>query len=454
MKITQSKTKDLLATITVNISLNDYNEKVEKILKDYKKTSVIPGFRKGKTPMSIINKKYRTSVLVDQVNKLVQDELYKHITTKKLRVLGSPMPIEDNKIDWEKDEEFILKYKVGLAPDFEINISTKDKIDYFVIKADKKLVDSYCKDVARRYGEMKHPEISEKGDLILCSIHQVDEKGDLLNDGIKNEATVSLDFISDKKILNKFIGIKKEKSVIVNVIKAFKNHADLSSMLNISKDELNNLTSTDFQFTVKNINRLTPAKYDKDLFDKVYGKDNVKNEKDFRKKIKEDAENQFIGESDRMLKNDVVTYMLDKLKLSLPDQFLKHWLLKTSEKPLTVELIDKEYDMYSKSLKWQLIENKILEQYNIKVTNEDSLSYTKQLVAMQMKQYGQPEAEDKQLADIANNILKNEEEKKKIYNQLFDQKTLKIYKENFKLNKKSITYDDFIKLASEKNKKM
>tara|TARA_B100000401_G_C52795950_1_gene715885 strand:- start:1678 stop:2118 length:441 start_codon:yes stop_codon:yes gene_type:complete len=146
--------------------------------------------------------------------------------------------------------------------------------------------------------------------------------------------------------------------------------------------------------------------------------------------------------------------MLDKLKLSLPDQFLKHWLLKTSEKPLTVELIDKEYDMYSKSLKWQLIENKILEQYNIKVTNEDSLSYTKQLVAMQMKQYGQPEAEDKQLADIANNILKNEEEKKKIYNQLFDQKTLKIYKENFKLNKKSITYDDFIKLASEKNKKM
>jgi trigger factor len=151
-----------------------------------------------------------------------------------------------------------------------------------------------------------------------------------------------------------------------------------------------------------------------------------------------------------MLKNDVVTYFIDKLKLKMPDEFLKRWLLKTSEQPITIEVLDKEYDMYAKSLQWQLIENKVMEIFNIKVTQDDVLAHAKKLIGIQMKQYGQPEGDDKQLTDIANNILKNEEERKKIYDQIFDERTLKVYKENFKLTEKSISYDDFVKLASEK----
>ena len=450
MKITQSKAKDLMATISVEVVAKDYNDKVNKILKDYRKTAVIPGFRKGKTPISIINKKYRTSVVVEEVNKLIQDELYKYITEGKVRVLGSPMPLDENKIDWENDQDFKFVYEIGLAPEFDIKITTKDKLDYYKIEADPKLIDRYCNDIAKKYGKMSNPEVSAEGDLIYCTIHQLDIDGKLMENGVKNEATVSMDHITDKKIKKQFLGVKIGDALKVNVMKAFSNHHDLSAMLNITHKQLHALVSEDFNFTVKNVNRLQPAELNKELFDKVYGPGSVKNLKGFKAKIKEEAEVQFVSESDRMLKNDIVTYLIAKLKLKMPDEFLKRWLVKTSEQPITMEMLNTEYDMYAKSLQWQLIENKILEKYEIKVTQEDIVDHTKRLVAMQMKQYGQAQGDDKQLTDIANNILKNEEEKKKVYEQIFDQRTLVVYKENFKLKEKSITYDDFVKLASEK----
>ena len=450
MNIKQSKTKDLMAVISVEVSVNDYSEKVEKALQGYRKTAEIPGFRKGKVPMGIINKKYRTSIVVDEVNKLLQDELYKYITSEKIRVLGSPMPLDTNEVDWEKTEDFIFKYEIGLAPDFEVKITSKDKLNYYKIKADSKLVDGYCNDIAKKYGKMSNPEVSVDGDLIFCTIEQLDQNGGVLSNGIKHEATVSMDFISGTKIKNKFIGLKANSFLTVNVLKAFTNHADLAAMLNVEQAVLHSLVSEEFKFTVKNINRLEPASLDIDLFDKVYGAGSVKTVKEFKSKVKNEAENQFISESDRMLKNDVVTYFIDKLKLKMPDEFLKRWLLKTSEQPITIEVLDKEYDMYAKSLQWQLIENKVMEIFNVKVTQDDVLAHAKKLISIQMKQYGQPEGDDKQLTDIANNILKNEEERKKIYDQIFDERTLKVYKENFKLTEKSISYDQFVKLASEK----
>ena len=450
MNLTQSKAKDLMATITIDVVENDYTEKVDKVLKDYRKTAEVPGFRKGKTPMGIINKKYRTSVVVEEVNKLIQDELYKHITEEKVRVLGSPMPMDDTKIDWENDVDFKFVYEIGLAPEFDVKITAKDKLNYQKIKADAKLVDGYCTDIAKRYGKMSNPEVSEEGDLVFCSINQLDVDGNVMENGIKNEATVSMDHIADKKIKKQFIGVKADDVILVNVMKAFTNHSDLGAMLSVSHDAIHNLTSEEFQFTIKNINRLAPADLNVELFDKVYGEGTVKDVKEFREKIQAEAEGQFVAESDRMLKNDVVTYFIEKLKLQMPDDFLKRWLVQTSEQPITMEMLETEYDMYSKSLQWQLIENKILENYEIKVSQDDIIAHTKKLIGMQMKQYGQPEGDDAQLTDIATGILKNEEEKKKIYDQIFDERTLAVYKENFKLTEKSISYDDFVKLASAK----
>tara|TARA_X000001036_G_scaffold423639_1_gene447792 strand:- start:3 stop:1358 length:1356 start_codon:yes stop_codon:yes gene_type:complete len=451
MKITQSKSKDLTATISIQVKSTDYQEKVDDVLKEYRRTAQIPGFRKGKTPMGIINKKYKKSVVAEQVNKLIQDELYKYITSEKVRVLGSPMPLGKEEIDWESNNDFIFDYEIGIAPDFDVTITTKDKLNYFKIQADTKIVDSYCIDIAKKYGKMTNPDISVEGDLVFCSINQLDVEGNLMNQGIKNDATVSMQHISDKKIRKKFIGLKINDVVTVNVKKAFANQADLAAMLNVDTSVIHNLSSEEFQFTVKNVNRLEPAELNTDLFDKVYGKGNVNGVKKFKEKIKSEIENQFLIESDRMLKNDVVTYFIDKLILDMPHDFLKRWLLKTSEQPITMEVLEKEYDMYSKSLQWQLIENKILENYKIKVTEEDVLEHAKKLIGIQMKQYGQAEGDDSQLTDIANNILKNDKERKKIYDQLFDERTLAVYKEKFKLKEKSISYDDFVKLASEKS---
>ncbi|MEZ7929329.1 MAG: trigger factor, partial [Flavobacteriales bacterium] len=444
------KAKDLMATITVEVAAADYTEKVDKVLKDYRKTADVPGFRKGKTPMAIINKKYRTSVIVEEVNKLLQDELYKHISAEKVRVLGSPMPIDETPIDWENTEDFTFQYEVGLAPEFDVKITAKDKLNYYKIKADAKLVDGYCTDIAKRYGKMSNPEVSVEGDLIFCAISQLDVDGNVMSNGISNEATVAMEYIADAKIKKQFVGVKKDDVLKVNVMKAFTNHSDLGSMLNVSHDALHNLTSEEFQFTVKNINQLAPAELTTELFDKVYGEGTVKDVKEFKAKVQEEAEGQFVGESDRMLKNDIVTYFIEKLKLQMPDDFLKRWLVQTSEQPITMEMLATEYDMYAKSLQWQLIENKILENYEVKVTQEDVLNQTKKLIGSQMKQYGQPEGDDAQLTDIATNILKNEEERKKIYDQIFDERTLVVYKENFKLTEKNVTYDEFVKLASGK----
>ena len=450
MKLTQSKAKDLMATITVEVKAADYSERVEKVLKDYRKTAEVPGFRKGKTPMGIINKKYRTSVIVEEVNKMLQDALYKHITAEKVRVLGSPMPIDEKPIDWENDEDFTFEYEVGLAPEFDVKITAKDKLNYYKIKADSKLVDGYCNDIAKRYGKMSNPEASVEGDLIFCTIEQLDVDGIVMDNGIKNDATVAMDYIADKKIKKQFVGVKTDDLITVNVMKAFTNHSDLGAMLNVDHAAIHNLTSEEFQFTVKNVNRLDPAELNVELFDKVYGPGAIKDEKEFKAKVKSEAEAQFVGESDRMLKNDVVTYFVDKLKLAMPNEFLKRWLVQTSEQPITMEMLETEYDMYAKSLQWQLIENKILENHSIKVTQDDVLAHTKVLISAQMKQYGQPEGDDKQLTDIATNILKNEEERKKVYDQIFDERTLAVYKENFKLTEKSVSYDEFVKLASRK----
>ena len=451
MKVTQSKTKDLMATLKVEVVEKDYRENVDKILKDYRKTALMSGFRKGKTPMSMINKKYKTAVTVEEVNKILQDEMYKHISENKVKVLGSPMPKKSEKaIDWEKDNDFSFEFEIGLAPDFDVKITKKDKLNYYNIKAGEKLLDNYCNDIAKRYGKMGNMDVSEEGDLVFCNIEQIDVDGKVMENGIKNEATVSMDFIADKKIKKQFVGVKSGDSFKINVIKAFTNHSDLGAMLNVKHEAIHNLSSEEFQFTVKNINRLTQAELDVELFDKVYGEGNVKTLKEFRAKIKEEAEMSFVAESDRMLKNDVVSHLLEKNKFDIPDDFLKRWLVQTSEQPITLEQIESEYDMYSKSLKWQLIENKVNEKYDIKIEQEEIITHAKNLISGQMIQYGQPVLDDEKLNEIADSILKKEEERKKIVDQLYDQKSLAVYKENFKLMDKDISYDDFVKLASEK----
>ena len=360
------------------------------------------------------------------------------------------MPLENEEINWDTDTTFNFKFEIGISPHLDVKITSKNKLNYYKIEADKKMVDRYATDIAKRFGKMSNPELSKEGDLVLCKINQLDNNGHLFKGGITSEATVSMDFISDENIKKQFIGVKTDSSININVVKAFTNHSDLSAMLNITHEELHELELENFKFTVKTINSITPADFNEELFEKVYGKDSVKTEKEFKSKIKEEAEKSYFVESDRMLKNDIVNYLIEKTKFDIPDDFLKRWLVHSSEKPVTPKDIESEYDMYSKSLRWQLIENSIFENYDIKVSKEDVENHTKSLISMQMQQYGQPVPTEDKMNEIVASVLVKDDERKKIYDQLYDQKTLSLYKENFKLIEKAISYDDFVKLASEK----
>ena len=299
---------------------------------------------------------------------------------------------------------------------------------------------------------MESHKLSKEGDVLFCKINQIDGNGEIIKNGITNEASITTEYIDSEKEKNKFISLKQKDKVKANVKKAFTNMADLSAMLNIDKGSLEKLENDLFLFEVKDIKRLTPAKIDKDLFDKLYGKDNVKTKKDFLNKIKEEARTSYKLESDRMLKNDIVIYLMKKTKISLPDEFLKRWLQVSSKNPISSEDVEKEYEMYSKSLKWQIIENKIIEDNNLKADENEIKSFAKNLVKNQMMQYGRSDISDNELNDISKNIMKNEDEKKKIIDQLYDKKTLDHYKKSFTLKSKKISYDDFVKLATEKNK--
>lgn len=446
MNITQENIDALNAKLKIQLTSEDYQEKVETVIVNYRKTASIPGFRKGKVPMGQVKKMIGKSVLVDEVNKILQEAIYKHITENKIEVLGNPLPLT-SEVDWDSASDLEFEYEMGLAPEFNVSLDKKSKFDYLQIVADKKMVDHYATDMAKRYGKMTQPEKSEITDLMMGEFSQLDEEGNPLEGGINHTSSVALDVIQDKKAQKVLVGLSEGDEVKLRITKDFSN--DAHHMLNIKKDELENLDS-DFIFKVSKISRMQPADLNQELFDKVFGKDTVKSEKEFRAKIKEEVEKSFVSESDNKLKNDVILHLIKKTKLSLPDTFLKKWLVTTNEQGLTAEQVEQEYEQYSKSLKWQLIENKIIKENELEVKNEDVITHTKELITSNFAQYGQPAPDDKKLEEIAIQVLGNEEERKKVYNQLYDVKTMSLYKEKFTLKNKEVTYDEFVKLASEK----
>ena len=445
MNITQESIDDLNALLKVQINQDDYQEKVNAVIQNYRKTASIPGFRKGKIPVGQIKKMHGKAILIEEVNKLIQEGIYNYITENKLEVLGNPLPLTKD-VDWDHATNFDFEFEMGLSPQFEVKMTKKSKFDYLKIEADKKMLDHYTTDTTKRYGSMTHPEKSEKTDLIMGEFTQLDAEGNVLEGGIKHSASVALDVVTDKKAQKALIGLMQDEEVVIKITNKFS--SDLSHMLNISKEKAQELNS-DFRFIVKSISRMTHAEMNQELFDKVFGKDAVKNEKEFKAKMKQEIEKSFVSESDNKLKNDVILHLIEKTKIELPDAFLKKWLVQTNEKGLTEEQVEAEYDQYSKSLKWQLIENKIIKDNELEVKHEDVVGHTKEMIIQNFAKYGQPAPEDKKLDEIAAQVLTNEEERKKVYNQLYDIKTLTLYKEKFMLKDKTVTYDEFVKLASQ-----
>ncbi|MDC3336705.1 trigger factor [Flavobacteriales bacterium] len=449
MDIKQEKIDKLNALLHVKVSPLDYTEKVDETLKTYRKQANIPGFRTGKVPMGLIKKKYGPSVVAEEVNKIINNALYEHITENKVDILGNPMPKEDENstIDWANPSDMEFTYEIGLAPEFNVKLSKKDKVVYHRVKVDGEVIDKQVNDFAKRYGKLVPCDKSESNDMLLGAFKELDGAGNEKDGGILHTSTISIEFLDDPKVKEKLVGLKVGDKIVLNPEEVSKGEADKAAMLGITKEELAGI-SDEFEYTLTEIKRMEPCAINSQLFDKIYGEGNVKTEEEFRNKIKEEMGKVFSKDSDMVFKRDLSNVLIGKLKLNLPDDFLKRWIKATNEKEISSEQIDEEYAQYSKSLKWQLIENKIISDNELKVEQEEVVSYTKGLLSQQYAQYGMPTPDEEELTDSAVNVLQNQDEAKKIYEAIYETKIINFAKESIKIEEKELSYEDFVKVAS------
>lgn len=436
MNITREQIDELNAIVKVAITKEDYSDRVDKILTDYRKNANIPGFRKGHVPMGLVKKQYGKAVLVDEVNKLLQDSLNKYLIEEKLDVLGNPLPKAQDNLDWDS-EEFNFEFELGLAPEFEVDLNTKKPITHYNIIADDKMIDEQVDRIAKQYGKLiSQEEINEESEITGTFKNEEKE--------IENRFTFSLDKIKGKNNQKKFTGAKVGDTLELKSKSLFEDEHQLMQALQVSHDEVHDL-EIPLTLTIEEINKREAAELNQELFDKLFGKDVVSSVEEMKAKIKEDAEKQFQQQSDQKLLNDITETLVENTKFDLPAGFLKKWIQATGENELTEEQASEEYEKSEKGLRYQLIEGKLIKDNGIETKYEDLKDHAKQYVRMQMAQFGQTDPEENVLEDIAGRVLSNQEEAKRLSEQLMSQKLVDLYKEKANLKTKEITYDDFVK---------
>lgn len=445
MNVVEEKIDDLNAVLRVQVSPEDYAEKVSKTLNTYRKQANIPGFRPGKIPMGVIQKKYGKSVLAEELNKVVNESLNNFIRSNNINVLGNPLPKynEEVKGDFNNPTDFEFSYEIGVAPEFDVDLSEKTKIDYLKVDVSKEMLDKEVENLARRYGKLIAADAVGEVDMVLGEFVQKD--GD-----IKNTSTISVEFITDEATKKQFIGQKVGAVISIEPIKVSKGIDDMAAMLAISKEEAEDLTG-EFEFTITEIKTMIPAAIDQALFDKLFGEGSISSEKELRERISVDLERMFGNDSDRIFSQTISEKLIESTPIALPEDFLKRWIMSTSEKKITQEELDRDFGSYVKSLKWQLIQNKLVKAHGIKVENDEMMNYTKGLLANQFAQYGIPAPEDAALEEQAKTVLQNREEADKIYENVYGSKMINFFKNTVKLNEKVLPYDDFIKQAYGQN---
>jgi trigger factor len=447
MNILQEKIDNLNATLKINLNPEDYQPRVDKVIKEQAKKAKIPGFRPGMVPASHIKRMYGKSILVDEINNMLSDSLTKYIEQEKLEVLGQPLPKfeEERQYNWDFADNFEFKYEIGLAPEFSIDFSASDKLTQYIIKVDDQTLADRIKNIRRSYGKMTNPDVSADDDVLYGELVQLSPDGSVFEDGISNTASVRLDQVKDEAIKASLIGLKKDDTVVLNIQKAFNNDAaKVAGLLKIDEETAADLKSN-FKLTVKNVNRLEEGDLNQEFFDKLFGEGTVTTEAEFRAKITVELEDMMVQDADRKLQDDIYNYSLGKVNFDLPDDFLKRWLKATNEK-LTPEELAGGYNDFALNLKWTLIENKLMKEHNIEIKYEEVFELAKQRLEQQFRMYSPQGLPEDQLSQYTVQYLQNKENANKIFD---DAKALKVFdfiRSVITLNKKEILYTDFGKL--------
>jgi len=439
------------AIVTLSIVKADYTEQVDKKLRETRKKANIPGFRPGMVPAGLIKKMYGKQMVAEEINKMVSDSLYNYIRENDVNVLGEPLPnvTEQKVIDFDTQEDFEFVFDLGIAPEFDVELTKKDKVKFYTITVSDEMIENQVKSYTGRYGKYIQEEVVEEKDMLKGELLEMAD-GKVNESGLKvTDATLTAAYMKDDAQKALFVGAKKGEVITFNPKKAFENETEISSMLKISKEAAQEITS-DFQLKIESITRYHESLIDQELFDKVYGEGIVKTEEEFRAKIKENIQENLAADSEYKFGVDAQKMLVEKYNdLAFPDAFLKRWVLSSNEN-ITPETLEEDFPKMIENLKWQLIKNKLEKANDVKVEKEDIDSYARKMAKAQFAQYGMIGMDDEIIANYAKDMMKKEETFRNIMDKVSEEKVLAAVKEAVKLENKEITIEEFNKMFDEK----
>ena len=458
MNIEKEQIDDLNAVVHITIEKDDYEPRVENVLKDYRKKVNMPGFRPGKVPASLVKKMYGKAVLVDEINKLVSENLSSYITENKLDILGEPLPSEKQQtIDFDHDEQFKFSFDLGLTPEVEVKLTKREKLPYYKIEVTDDMLEGQKKNVTSRFGTTEPREEAGEKSMLKGDFVQLDQKGEPLEEGIKAEdAVMSTAIVKNDKEKKKIVGAKVGDELVFEPKKAFPNDTEISYLLKISKEEAAAVDGK-FKFTVKEINEFVDPELNQDLFDKIFGPGKVTNEEEFTAQVKADLENTLEMESEYKFSMDAKEKLMGKVDMKLPEDFLKRWIKATNqnkeEQDFTDEQIDQEMPRFLEDLKWQIVRNQLIKENDLKVEQQDVIDFAKKSARLQFMQYGLNNVPDEHIESYAVDMLKNEEQQRSMAEGAINDKVMDFVKEAVKVEEKDVSRDEFNKLFEKGQKK-
>lgn len=440
MNIQTNQLDPLNAVISVEINKADYTDSVDKVLNQYKKTANIPGFRKGHVPMGMIVKQYGKAVKFDEVNKLLNDSLNQYIQEQNLNLLGQALPKNNDDFDLDK-EDFTFEFEVGLSPKFEVDLSAKNKLVHYQIEPDQKMIDEQVERIQKHYGKIiAQDTIDNDSDIKIKFENQEAE--------ISSEADLKLSDFKSKKVVKDLNGLTIGATLEIATKGLFEDDHKLMEVLKVSHDKAHGL-DVSVKATITNITKTEPAELNQELFDKLFPNQEVTSLEALKQKIKDDAVKQFKSIGDNKFINEVNEWLIESTKFDLPNEFLIKWIQNSGEQELTPEQAAEEFEKAEKGIRYQLIEGQLFEKYDLKVSMDDVKAYTFENIKKQMAQFGMMNPTDEEVQNIVNRVLTNQEEVKRVSDEVVVGKISNLFLEQVKAKKQTISYDKFLELTKE-----
>lgn len=448
MNITKEVIADNNELLRIQLKPEDYNPVINKEIKKTAKTVQIPGFRPGHVPEQLVRSRYGKAILVDEVNRMVIDALYKYFEDNKMDVIGQPLPVhsENGKNSFDNPGDFEFTFEIGLKPKFEIPLPPKKAVDFFVIKVNENEINKEMERLRERYGEVTNPETADEQCYLQFAFTSSDENGNAEENPVQSTAWIKADAIKDNTIRNKILALKKGESITVNLLQAAGSFAEVSALINKKMEEIEN-RSPFYHAELKVIEKTIPAELNQELFDKIYGKDVVTNVESLREKISEAIAREYRSESEHKFHHDIKDVLVDECNITLPDSFLKKWIAGNSEKPVSPDDIEKHYRHYAYDMKWMLIRNELTATNNITVTEEELKNYARHYVMRMFMQYGLTSFDNVNLEPMADRYLQDEKNRNDAENNLIERKVFELLAQKVNKNEKQVTLDEFLEIV-------